>query len=248
MPENYAFLLYAILSLLFKVGDGHADHAQWGRPEDMTIPRPALKIDQNRPGSDLAGETSAAMAAGSIAFRETNSQYADTLLEHAKELYQFADEYRGKYTDSIPGASDFYRSSHYQDELAWAAAWLYKATNDPNYLQKAEKHFAEWTQLSNPGWAFSWDEKIAGVQMLMYELSGEDKYKTMIQRSLQQWLPGGSVPYTPKGLAWRIKWGANRYSANTAFLALLAADKGLNSEAYSAFGKNQIHYMLGKYT
>ena len=244
------FLVFVFVSLLFvfQVGDGHADHAQWGRPEEMTIARPAFKIDQNKPGSDLAGETAAAMAAGSIAFRKINSHYADALLRHAKELYEFADQYRGKYTDSVPAASNFYRSSHYVDELAWAAAWLYKATENPDYLQKAEKHFAESAELRNAGWGFSWDEKNAGVQMLMYELTGKDEYKTMIQHSLQRWLPGGSVPYTPKGLAWRIQWGVTRYSANTAFLALLAADKGLNSVAYNTFGENQIHYMLGEYT
>lgn len=25
-------------------------------------------------------------------------------------------------------------------------------------------------------------------------------------------MPGGSVPYTPCGLAWRDQWGANRYA------------------------------------
>ncbi|XP_028403983.1 uncharacterized protein LOC114526577 isoform X2 [Dendronephthya gigantea] len=245
-PLDYFIKAHVSKSVLYaQVGDGDADHAQWGRPEDMTIARPAFKIDSTKPGSDLAGETSAAMAAASIAFRKTNSQYADTLLGHAKELYEFAQLDRGKYSDSVPQAASFYRSSHYEDELAWAAAWLYKATNDPNYLQKAEKHFAEWPQFQNPAWAFSWDEKTAGVQMLMYDLTGKDMYRQYIERSLNEWLPGGSVQYTPKGLAWRIKWGANRYAANTAFLALLAADKGLKSEAFEQFGRNQIHYMLG---
>ena len=212
----------------------------------MTIPRPAFKIDQKKPGSDLAGETAAAMAAGSIAFRKWNPGYSRTLLRHAKELYEFADKYRGKYSDSISQANDFYKSSSYQDELAWAAAWLYKATKDKRFLQKAEKHFREWAPLNNPGWGFSWDEKTAGVQLLMYDLTRQQKYKNLIERSLQQWLPGGSVSYTPKGLAWRIRWGSNRYAANTAFLALLAADKGLKRETYTMFGRKQIHYMLGK--
>ena len=212
----------------------------------MTIARPAFKIDQKRPGSDLAGETAAAMAAGSIAFRKRNPRYSNTLLRHAKQLYEFADKYRGKYMNSIPQAKDFFKSTSYQDELAWAAAWLYKATKDRRFLQKAQKHFQEWAPLNNPAWAFSWDEKTAGVQLLMYDLTRNVKYKNLIQRSLQQWLPGGSVSYTPKGLAWRIRWGSNRYSANTAFLAMLAADKGLKSKAYSTFGRKQIHYMLGE--
>ena len=92
-----------------KVGDGDADHAQWTRIETMTIPRPSYKIDANNPGSDLAGETAAAMAAASIAFAQDDSAYSARLLEHAKTLFEFADKYRGKYSDSVPGASKFYK-------------------------------------------------------------------------------------------------------------------------------------------
>ena len=53
-----------------KVGDGEDDHAFWGRPEEMTMGRPSLKLSTSRPGSDCAGETAAAMAAGSIAFAQ----------------------------------------------------------------------------------------------------------------------------------------------------------------------------------
>jgi hypothetical protein len=33
-----------------QVGQGELDHAYWGRPEDMTMARPAYKIDTSRPG------------------------------------------------------------------------------------------------------------------------------------------------------------------------------------------------------
>ena len=33
-----------------QVGQGDADHAYWGRPEDMTMARPAYKIDTSKPG------------------------------------------------------------------------------------------------------------------------------------------------------------------------------------------------------
>jgi endoglucanase len=55
-------------------------------------------------GSELAGETSAALASASYLFRASDPAYADKLLTHAKKLFQFADEYRGKYSDSIPEA------------------------------------------------------------------------------------------------------------------------------------------------
>jgi hypothetical protein len=33
-----------------QVGNGDLDHDFWGRPEDMTMPRPAYKIDTANPG------------------------------------------------------------------------------------------------------------------------------------------------------------------------------------------------------
>ena len=75
----------------------------------MTIARPSFKIDAQNPGSDLAGETAAALAAASIAFSSADSAYSAELLKHAKELFNFADKYRGKYSDSVPGASSFYK-------------------------------------------------------------------------------------------------------------------------------------------
>ena len=109
-----------------KVGDGDTDHDYWGRPEDMTMARPACKITPENPGSDLAAETAAALAAASIAFQSSDVSYSMRLLQHAAELYDFADKYRGVYSDSIPHADSFYRSSGYKDELVWGAVWLYR--------------------------------------------------------------------------------------------------------------------------
>ncbi len=55
----------------FQLGDGPTDHSYWGRPEEMTMWRPSFSISNDAPGSDLAGETAAAMAAASMAFRGT---------------------------------------------------------------------------------------------------------------------------------------------------------------------------------
>ena len=55
-----------------QVGDGYVDHAWWGRPEDMTMDRPSMKIDEQNPGSDLAGETAASLASASILFQGYN--------------------------------------------------------------------------------------------------------------------------------------------------------------------------------
>lgn len=52
----------------------------------MTTSRHAYKIDEKNPGSDLAGETAAAMAAASIVFRNRKPHYSDLLLQHAQQV------------------------------------------------------------------------------------------------------------------------------------------------------------------
>lgn len=83
-------VLYLVLdqtkSKIFQVGDGDTDHYCWQRPEDMTTSRHAYKVDENNPGSDIAGETAAAMAAASIVFRKTNPHYSHLLLHHAEQV------------------------------------------------------------------------------------------------------------------------------------------------------------------
>ena len=99
------------------------------------------------------------------------------LLQHARQLYDFANENRGKYSDSIPNAGDFYRSwSGYGDELAWAAAWLLRVTGEQRYQNDVEKHFAEFDLSTRPE-EFSWDNKVAGVQILMAKITQHANYR-----------------------------------------------------------------------
>lgn len=99
-----------LLYFALKIGDGDADHAYWGRPEDMTMNRPSFSITADKPGSDLAGETAAALAAASIYYGLVGENgLKNDCLNHAKDLFEFADTKRGKYSDSIPQASNFYK-------------------------------------------------------------------------------------------------------------------------------------------
>ena len=93
-----------------QIGNGDADHNYWGRPEDMNINRPQMSISPSKPGSDLAGETAAALAAASIFYNNIGeTALADEALENARELFDFANQYKGKYSDSIWDASKFYK-------------------------------------------------------------------------------------------------------------------------------------------
>ena len=233
-----------------QVGLGGPDHAFWGPAENMTMARPAFKIDAQHPGSDLAGEAAAALAAASIVFRPTDTAYADLLLDHAVELYNFADTYRGKYSDSIPDAANFYNSySGYNDELVWGATWIHNAieatgATDTTYLNKAESYY----QGVNKGWTQSWDDKSYGASILLAQETGKPQYRNDVEGWLNHWTDksGGGITYTPGGLAWLSQWGSLRYSANTAFLADIYSDTVNDpNNRYSDFAEGQIDYILG---
>lgn len=76
------------------------DHNCWERPEDMDTVRTVYAIDAPNPASDVAGETAAALAASSMAFKSVDPKYAKTLLQNAVRAFQFADKFRGAYSDN----------------------------------------------------------------------------------------------------------------------------------------------------
>ncbi|CAL1373578.1 unnamed protein product [Linum trigynum] len=254
-----------------EVGDGNTDHYCWQRPEDMTTDRRAYRIDPSNPGSDLAGETAAAMAAASIVFRHSNPAYSRELLNHAYQLFDFADKHRGKYDSSITVAQKYYRSvSGYNDELLWAAAWLYQASNNQYYLNYLA---ANGDALGGTGWGmteFGWDVKYAGVQtlvakFLMQGRAGQhaavfQKYQQKAEYFMCGCVGKGSrnIQKTPGGLIFRQRWNNLQFVTSASFLAtvysdyLTSARKSLQCSAGSvspselfSFAKSQVDYILG---
>ncbi|RZF33677.1 hypothetical protein LSTR_LSTR007055 [Laodelphax striatellus] len=225
-----------------QVGDFTLDHEYWGRPEDMNMSRKAYKIDAEHPGSDLAGETAAAMAAVSIVFKEEDPEYSALCLEHAKQLYKFATTYRGLYHEAIKGAAQYYESTEYGDELTWAAVWLYKATVENSYIDEAEYFYMRFRLKDRPN-EFYFNKKVAGVQVLFAQLTNRDNYiqaaKAFCDFSVDQ------QKKTPKGLIYIEKIGTLCHAANIAFVCMQVAEIGIEREKYRDFAKKQIDYMLG---
>nr|AXQ39832.1 beta-1,4-endoglucanase [Diploptera punctata] len=222
-----------------QVGDLTLDSATWSRPEDMVTDRPAFKIDEDNPGSDLAGETAAALAATSIVFKTVNATYSETLLTHAQQLFEFADNFRGNYSDAM---NESYTSSGYQDELVWGALWLYKATENETYLDKAQELYDEF-QLKYFGYWFGWDQKISAIEVLFAQLTNDTAHTTKVTDYCDYML--NEEVRTPKGLVYINEWGPLSLAANAALVCLEAASAGLNPDEYREFAKSQIDYMLG---
>ncbi|XP_062584515.1 endoglucanase A-like [Saccostrea cucullata] len=233
------------LCMQMKVGNGEQDHSLWRRAEDIKIARPVYYLDSNKKGSDVVGETVAAMAAGAMVFKDKDAAYSEKLRSSAESLYSFSMKIKGLYNDDISDGAKFYKSSMYQDEMCTSATLLYMLTNDATYLTEAEAAYNEYATDLAP-WAFDWDDKTAMCQILLYITTKKPVYKSRTETFVTSYMPGGSLNYTKCGLAFRLEWGSLRYSANAALISLLAAQNGIgNAESYKTWAMSQIHYMIG---
>ena len=91
--------------------------------------------------------------------------------------------------------ADFYKSWDYKDELAWAAAWIYRATRSPTWKSTAEQLYGEfgiqWT-----GNGFNWDDKKPGTIAVMAETTKNTKYYSALAAYVDKVM---RVKKTPKG-------------------------------------------------
>ncbi|WOG84718.1 hypothetical protein DCAR_0103902 [Daucus carota subsp. sativus] len=244
-----------------QVGDPVIDHNCWERPEDMDTARTVYKVDAPNPASDVAGETAAALAASSMAFRSSDPGYADTLLH----------TYRGAYSDNAnirDGVCPYYCDfDGYQDELLWGAAWLRRASQDGsylNYLQNNGKTLGADDNINE----FGWDNKHAGLNVLVskevlqgniYELQS---YKASADSFMCTLIPESSyshIDYTPGGLIYRPGGSNLQHATTISFLLLVYANylerssQTINCGSISGgpsmlrkIAKRQVDYILGE--
>ncbi|XP_047158043.1 endoglucanase 8-like [Vigna umbellata] len=213
-----------------QVGDPFSDHNCWERPEDMDTLRTVFKIDGSHPGSDVAGETAAALAAASIVFRSRDPSYSTKLLNRAVAVFQFADSHRGAYSNSLSRAvCPFYCDVNgYQDELLWAAAWLHKASRRRQYREYIVRNQVV-LRAGDTINEFGWDNKHAGINVLISKevLMGRANYFASFKQNADQFicstLPGISHPqvqYSPGGLIFKAGGSNMQHVTSLSFLLL----------------------------
>ncbi|EYU26799.1 hypothetical protein MIMGU_mgv1a020424mg [Erythranthe guttata] len=223
-----------------EVGDGASDHACWQRPEDMTTPRDAYRIDDQHPGSDIAGETAAALAAASIAFKHTKVC--------TKTAFQLPDN-----------------SIKQWDELLWAAAWLQRATNNQRYADFINQS----SNTGGTRGMFSWDDKYVGAQLLVAKGILERRFPAsgnmgQMKNSAEQFIcnciqkGNGNFQKTKGGLLWFLPWSNLQYVNSASFIMSAYADYLSKARAtlrcaggavgpndLISFARSQVDYILG---
>ncbi|MBN2440295.1 MAG: glycoside hydrolase family 9 protein, partial [Spirochaetales bacterium] len=157
-------------TFVYQVGDGGSDHGYWGPVEviEEIMTRPTFTGN----GTCVVAGTAAALAAGAVVFNDS------TYLSNAKSLFSNADSVRSD--AAYTAANGFYQSwSGFWDELMWAAVWLYIATGDQSYLDKAESYIPE---LNLQGyaeddpieyqWGHCWDDQHYAAMILLARITG----------------------------------------------------------------------------
>ncbi|OAY56265.1 hypothetical protein MANES_02G002000v8 [Manihot esculenta] len=256
-------------TLYVQVGDPNLDHKCWERPEDMDTPRNVYKVTTKNPGSDLAAETAAALASASIVFKNSDPSYSSKLLQTAMELvvivqvFDFADRFRGSYSDSLSSAvCPFYCSySGYQ-----GASWIHRASQNGSYLAyiKSNGHLMG---ADNDDYSFSWDDKRAGTKILLSKgfldkrVEEFQLFKAHSDNYICSLIPGTSrfqAQYTPGGLLYKASESNLQYVTSTSFLLLtyakyLSSNGGIITcggstvtvESLISQAKKQVDYILG---
>ncbi|KAF8703203.1 hypothetical protein HU200_031991 [Digitaria exilis] len=262
-------------TLYVGVGDPDADHRCWERPEDMDTPRTVYSVSASAPGSDVAGETAAAVAAASMVFRADDPAYYRRLLAAARDVMELALQNQGNYSDSIGGNISAYylswnavrtranvRGYVHGDELLWASAWLLRASRDSSYLgcfySLGGNHSVDM---------FSWDNKLAGARVLLSRralVNGDtaiEPFRQQAEEFFCRILPGSpssTTQYTPGGLMHKDRYTNLQYVASASFLLAtyakyMAVSKytfscqslPVTAKALRGLAKKQVDYILG---
>ena len=209
-----------VSSFCYQKGDGDVDHQYWGKPENQESTQGVRKMFWTSSGaSDIAAEYAAALAINYLNFGNAED------LKYAEALYKFSTQYNQVATD---GPYNFYKSDECRDEQAWAAGWLYKATNNEQY-----KNDCASKQVQYLGWVHSWNNVDLGAACVYAEITGD-------WSKVNDWIG----QYTNSDSYFFLdKWGSARINTSMQMTALVASK---HSDAdYSSWCRGQMDYILG---
>ena len=198
--------------VLIEKGDGDSDHAYWGAPETQSGNRRMLWTTGG--AANVTAEYAAALAANYVNFGNADD------LKYAKALYDFSKKDKSFYS-----AGTFY-DAHWtgsDDELAWAAGWLYLATKDQSYLNDLKNCPTAYS-------VHSWESVQLGAAILKGEITGD-------------WGSAAELgKFQGNNYYFANEWGSARHNATAQLCSLVAAKY---NKADSSWAKGQMQYLTG---
>lgn len=228
-----------------------------GPDTNIPTPRPSYQVNRTAVGTDAVAISAAALASASYLFRNNlnDTTYADQLLSQADSLFNLADTAtpRNTYANAIPAIAEFYNCNNYTSQLTYAALWMFKASGNDAYRQKASNYFDQFNLAKSQVGIMDWSDQTNAVFVLGAEVDPTNtKYATAAKNVLDTIINsqnGSPCTFTNGGLLWCDGYSNSNSlvpAQDMALLALLYAKvDSSRSDSYTKFASNQINYLLG---
>ncbi|MDO4155440.1 MAG: glycoside hydrolase family 9 protein [Oscillospiraceae bacterium] len=155
-----------VTSLVYEMGDDGRDHGEWLPPESMGSYDSDQTYSTSNSASNVAAQYAAALAQNYINFGNEED------LTYATALYNFATKYRKVEYNQSTYSEQF---ENCQDDISWAAGWMYLATQEDNYLQENAKYTncsSNWTD------DYFYGNVKLGAAIINAEITGNWSYVT----------------------------------------------------------------------
>lgn len=214
----------AVTSFVYEMGEDGKDHSTWYAPEKMWDRDSSETYSVTDGASNVAAQYAAALAQNYIiSGREEDLTYATA-------LYNFAAKYR-KMTDN----QSTYKDKDVQDDISWAAGWMYLATKQDDYLTENSKYTSstnDWTK------DYCYANASLGAAIINAEITGNWSYATSYI--------DGIVNSNQNQFYVMNSWGSARHNTLMQTCALVVSHhKDESGKDYSEWAQKQMNYILG---
>ncbi|MDD6374825.1 MAG: glycoside hydrolase family 9 protein [Ruminococcus sp.] len=214
-----------VTSFIYEVGDDGSDHGKWFAPEAMWDHGSSETYSTTDGASDIAAQYAASLAQSYLNFGNEED------LKYAVALYNFADKYRTiTYDQNTYGGA----AKDVQDDISWAAGWLYLATGEEPYLTENSKYTQvqnDWTQ------DYCYANSQLGAAIINAEITGNWSFATNYI--------GQKVNANQNQFYVMNSWGSARYDVLMQFCALVTSKYEQSGVDYTEWAKKQMNYILG---
>ncbi len=213
-----------VSSFVYEMGDDGKDHSTWYAPEKMWDRDSSETYSVTNGASNVAAQYAAALAQNYIiSGREEDLTYATA-------LYNFAAKYR-----KMTYEQSTYSDKDVQDDISWAAGWMYLATKQDDYLTENSKYTSstnDWTK------DYCYANASLGAAIINAEITGNWSYATSCIDSV--------VNANQNQYYVMNSWGSARHNTLMQTCALVVSHhKDESGKDYSEWAKKQMNYILG---
>lgn len=213
-----------VTSFVYEMGEDGKDHSTWYAPEKMWDRDSSETYSVTDGASNVAAQYAAALAQNYIiSGREEDLTYATA-------LYNFAAKYRKMTYDQST-----YQDKDVQDDISWAAGWMYLATKQDDYLTENSKYTSstnDWTK------DYCYANASLGAAIINAEITGNWSYATSYI--------DGIVNSNQNQFYVMNSWGSARHNTLMQTCALVVSHhKDESGKDYSEWAQKQMNYILG---